>query len=91
MVCACAILKGSKIIYDIILENFQIMMKQEHVLLGPKPNKIMQDHHTIDDHFINNTPFVQNNSFRIQTMDLQWIFKNKEHGGRITHLYTTEI
>ena len=57
--------------------------------LAQKPDKIGQEHRIIVHQSQNNIPFIKNNSSGIQTIDLQFIFKNEDNGGRITHVYTT--
>ena len=50
--------------------------------MAQKPDKTGQENGFIVHQSQNNTPFVQNNRYEVQTIDLQWIFKNEEHGGR---------
>ena len=47
-----------------------------------KPDKIGQEHRINIHQSQNNTPFIKNSRYEVQTMDLQWIFKNEEHGDR---------
>ena len=47
-----------------------------------KPDKIGQELRIIVHQSQNNTPFIKNNRYEVQTMDLQWIFKNEERRGR---------
>ena len=57
--------------------------------MAQKPNKIEQEHRINIHQSQNNAPFIQNNRYEVQTIDLQWIFKNEEHRGRSMHIYTT--
>ena len=50
--------------------------------MGQKPDKIGQEHQINVHQSQNNTPFVKYDRYEGQTMDLQWIFKNEEHGDR---------
>ena len=72
------------------LENFQNHDVTGTYLenLAQTPDKIGQEHGINVHQSQNNTPFAQNNSSEIQTIDLQFVFKNEDKEVRITHLYT---